>query len=114
MVFSSDESDDSDSEVSDNDESNDDTDDDNGDEDEDGTNEDVGKGKHGKYQEKSGDEKTLQSEEEGACGVGEDQLAGRSLDDEKLLSNEKNFDISTEDSLLEITKRTELVQLEDR
>lgn len=121
MVFSSDESDDSNSEVSDDDVSDDDDDDDNDNGDEDnrqaGSYDDVRKGKHGKYQEESGDEKTLQSHDqgEGACGVlGEDELLVRSVDDENLLSCEKNSKLSTEEGLLEITERTELVKLEDR
>ncbi|XP_020616951.1 ribosome biogenesis protein TSR3 homolog isoform X2 [Orbicella faveolata] len=115
----SDESDDSNSEVSDDDVSDDDDDNDNGDEDnrQAGSYDDVRKGKHGKYQEESGDEKTLQSHDqgEGACGVlGEDELLVRSVDDENLLSCEKNSKLSTEEGLLEITERTELVKLEDR
>ena len=133
MVFSSDESDGSNSEVSDNNKSDndggdddDDDDDDDGDDESDNSDEDdrqagryydVGRGKHGNYQEERGDEKTLQSHDqgEGVCGVlGEDELLGRGLDDEKLLSNEKNPKLSTEDGFLEITERTELVHLEDR
>ena len=137
MVFSSDESDDSNSEVGDDDvnDNDDDDDDDNDDDDNDiddkddgnydgdeddrqaGNFEDVSKSKHGKYQEESGDVKTLQSHDqgEGACAVlGEDELLGRSIDDENLLSYEKNSKLSTEEDLLEITERSELVNLEDR
>ena len=123
LVFSSDESDDSNS---DNDDDNDDyddiddKDDDNYDGDEDdrqaGNFEDVSKSKHGKYQEESGDGKTLQSRDhgEGACAVlGEDELLGRGIDDENPLSYEKNSKLSTEEDLLEITERSELVKLED-
>ena len=77
---------------------------------------DVGKSKHGQYQEESGDEKTLQSYDqgEGACGVlSKDELFGRSVDDENLLSYEKNSK-SIAEGLLEITERTELVKLDDR
>lgn len=93
MVFSGDESDDSNNEVSDDDVSDDDDDDenDNGDKDdrEAGNYENVGKGKQENYQVESGEE---QSWGVGACGVvGEDKLLGRSLDDEKLLSYVKNF-----------------------
>lgn len=122
-IFSSDESDDSNSVVSDDDvRDNDDDDDDddvddnyNGDEDDRhaGNFEDVSKSKHGKYQEQSGDEKTLLGHD--ACAVlGEDGLLGRSIDDENLLSYEKNSKLSTEEDLLAITEGTELVKLENR
>ena len=125
MVFSSDESDDSNSKVSDDDVSDNDDDDDDDDDkyhgDEDGRQagnfEDVSKSKHGKCQEESRDEKKFRSHDqgEGACAVlGEDELVVRSIDDENILSYEKNSKLSTEEDLLEITERTELVKLEDR
>lgn len=119
----SDESDDSNSEVSDdisdNDDDGDDDDSYHGDEDDRqaGNFEDVSQSKHGKYQEESRDEKEFQSHDqgEGACAVlGEDQLVVRSIDDENILSYEKNSKLSTEEDLHEITERTELVKLEDR
>jgi len=119
MLFSSDKSDDSNSEVSDDDDLSDDDDNDNGDGDnhQTGNYEDVGKSKRVQYQEESGDERTLQSHDQGqgACGLlNEDELLGRSVDDENLLSYEKNSKLSTEKGLPEITERTELVNLDDR